>query len=88
MISAIGLPLYVSALMSPYYNLGQASHCPFRFNVIGENGFDLGAGLGCAAAALFAWLALPAALPLLIGLIGCVSIYVLLLKLATSKAVV
>ena len=84
MISAIGLPLYMSALMSPYYNLGQASRCPFRFNVVGENGFDSGAGLGCAAAALFAWTALPAAWSLLIGLIGCASIYVLLNKLSVS----
>ena len=86
MISAIGLPLYMSSLMSPFYNLGKASACSFRFNVVGENGFDSGAGLGCVAAALFTWLALPATWPLLIGLIGCVSIYVLLLRLSTSKA--
>ena len=88
MISAIGLPLYMSALMSPFYNLGKASACSFRFNVVGENGFDSGAGLGCAAAALFTWLALPAAWPLLIGLIGCVSIYILLLRLSTSRVTV
>ncbi len=85
MISAIGLPLYMSALMSPFYNLGQTSACSFRFNVVGENGFDFGAGLGCAAAALFTWLAMPAAWPLLIGLAGCTSIYGLLLRLDASK---
>ncbi len=88
MISAIGLPLYMSALMPPFYNLGQASACSFRFNVVGENGFDFGAGLGCAAAALLTWLALPAAWPLLIGLMGCTSIYLLLLRLNASKVAI
>ncbi|MDP8997944.1 MAG: MFS transporter [Pseudomonadota bacterium] len=85
-ISAIGLPLYMSALMSPFYNLAKASACSFRFSVAGENGFDSGAGLGCAAAALFSWLELPATWPLLIGLFGCVNIYILLLRLSTSQA--
>lgn len=79
-------PLYISSIMAPYYNAGQASACTLRFNVSGENGFDSGAGLGCAIAAALTWAGFSFFWPLLIGLVGCVGAYVILHRHQTGRA--
>ena len=78
MIGAVANPLYISAIMAPFYNLGKTSGCTLRFNVAGENGFDCGAGLGCLVAALLIWLGFGYMWPLLIGLVGCAGVYLML----------
>lgn len=70
MIGAVAGPLYMSAIMTPFYNVGKASPCTLRFNTAGENGFDSGAALGCVLAALFLWAGLQPFWPILIGLAG------------------
>jgi DHA1 family inner membrane transport protein len=75
---AVALPLYISAIMAPYYNAGQDSACSFRFNVTGENGFDTGALVGSLIAALLLWAGLDYRLPLAVGIAGCCTIYIIL----------
>ncbi len=78
MVGAVAGPIYMSAMMAPFYNVGKASGCTLRFNVYGENGFDLGAGLGCLFAALLLWLGFGYFWPLILGLAGCASLYTIL----------
>ena len=78
MVGAVAGPLYMSAIMAPLYNVGKSSGCAFRFNVAGENGFDTGAGLGCFIAALMAWAGFSFFWPLLLGLVGCLGVYIIL----------
>jgi MFS transporter, DHA1 family, inner membrane transport protein len=78
MIGAVANPLYISAIMAPFYNLGKTSGCTLRFNAAGENGFDTGAGLGCSAIALLIWLGFSYEWPMLIGLVGCAGVYMML----------
>ncbi len=78
MIGAVAGPLYMSAIMAPLYNVGKASACTFRFNVVAENGFDSGAGFGCLAAAGMVWASLSVFWILILGLLGCLGVYVVL----------
>jgi MFS transporter, DHA1 family, inner membrane transport protein len=77
-IGAIAGPLYMSAIMSPYYNAGKSSACALRFNVIGESGFDTGAGLSCLVAAIILWFGFGPFWILILGLFGCLSAYLVL----------
>lgn len=70
MIGAVAGPLYMSAIMTPFYIAGKASSCTLRFNIAGENGFDSGAAMGCVIAAFFMWAGLEPFWPLLLGLAG------------------
>ncbi len=78
MIGAVAIPIYMSAIMAPFYNVGQNSACAFRFNVVAENGFDCGAGLSALAAGFLTWAGLGYSWPLTMGLIGCLGIYMVL----------
>jgi MFS transporter, DHA1 family, inner membrane transport protein len=79
MVGAVAGPLYMSAIMAPFYNAGKASGCTFRFNVLGENGFDCGSGFGCLAAASIAYAGLSSFWILIIGFFGCAAAYAILL---------
>jgi DHA1 family inner membrane transport protein len=78
MVGAVAGPLYMSAIMAPFYVAGKASGCTFRFNVLGENGFDCGSGFGCLAAAAIAWAGFSSFWILIIGLIGVAAAYAIL----------
>jgi len=78
MISAVAGPIYMSAMMAQFYNVGKASGCTLRFNIYGENGFDLGAGLGALFTALLLWLGFGYFWPLILGLVGCAGLYTVL----------
>ena len=78
MIGAVAGPLYMSAIMTPFYNVGKASPCTLRFNTAGENGFDSGAALGCILAALFLWAGFQPFWPILIGLAGIIGEFFIL----------
>ncbi len=78
MLGAVAGPLYMSAIMAPFYNEGKNSGCSLRFNITGENGFDTGAGFGCLIAALAYAAGLDSFWPLLFGLTGCVGVFVIL----------
>jgi MFS transporter, DHA1 family, inner membrane transport protein len=78
MFVAAAAPLYMSAIVAPLYSAGAASGCTLRFNVHGENGFDSGAGTGCLIAALLLWMGFSYLWPLIMGLSGCVALYVIL----------
>lgn len=78
MIGAVAGPLYMSSIMTPFYNVGQASSCTLRFNTAGENGFDSGAAISCVVAALFLWAGLQPFWPLLIGLVGISGVFFIL----------
>jgi MFS transporter, DHA1 family, inner membrane transport protein len=78
MIGAVAGPLYMSAIMAPLYNVGKASACTFRFNVMAENGFDSGAGFGCLLAAGLVWAGFSFFWVIAMGLIGCAGIYTVL----------
>lgn len=78
MIGAVAGPLYISAIMPPFYNAGKASSCTLRFNTAGENGFDSGSALACIVAALFIFAGLQPFWPLLIGLIGITGVFFIL----------
>jgi MFS transporter, DHA1 family, inner membrane transport protein len=78
MIGAVAGPIYMSAIMAPLYNVGQSSACAFRFNVVAENGFDCGAGLGALLAAVLVWSGFGYTWLLLVGLLGCLGIHLLL----------
>jgi MFS family permease len=80
MIGAVAGPLYMSSIMTPFYNAGKASSCTFRFNIIGENGFDSGAALGCLVAAAFLWCGFQPFWPLLIGLAGITAEFFILCR--------
>jgi len=78
MIGAVAGPIYMSAMMAQFYNVGKASGCTLRFNIYGENGFDLGAGLGALFTALLLWLGFGYFWPLILGLVGCAGLYTVL----------
>jgi MFS transporter, DHA1 family, inner membrane transport protein len=78
MIGAVAGPLYMSAIMAPFYVAGKASGCTFRFNVWGENGFDCGSGFGCLAAAAMAWGGFSSFWILITGLFGVAAAYAIL----------
>lgn len=80
MLAAISVPIYMSSTLSAYYNVGKASGCSLRFNAVGENGFDSGAGFGCLFAALITWAGLGTIWLPIVGLAGCVGCYVVLGK--------
>ncbi len=75
MLGAVAGPIYMSSMMAPFYNVGKASGCTLRFNMWGENGFDLGAGLGSLLAGLFFWLGFSSFWPLILSLAGCANLY-------------
>jgi len=86
MLAAISVPVYMSAIMSPYYNIGKASDCTLRFVSVGENGFDSGAGLGCLFAALIIWLGWGTIWLPVVGLLGCAGCYMVLSKFLPRAA--
>ena len=87
MIGAAAAPLYLSAIMTQFYNVGKASSCTLRFNIAGENGFDSGSAVGCTIAALFLWAGLQPFWPLLIGLAGIAGEFVILCRRDNQKSV-
>ncbi len=85
-VSALGaaiFPIYMSVLMSRIYNMAKASACPLRFKVATEGAWDLGTGMGCLTAAALTWFGFSYFWPLLLGLVGCLAGYRLMLQKAT-----
>lgn len=78
MIGAVAGPIYMSSIMAPLYNVGQSSACAFRFNVVAENGFDCGAGFGALAAGVLVWTGFGYSWLLMMGLFGCLGVYLIL----------
>ncbi|MEO6608847.1 MAG: MFS transporter [Aestuariivirga sp.] len=87
MIGAAAAPLYLSAIMTQFYNVGKASSCTLRFNIAGENGFDSGSAVGCTVAELFLWAGLQPFWPLLAGLAGIAGEFVILRRRDNQKGV-
>jgi MFS family permease len=84
MLAALSGPIYMSSIMSRYYNAGKASGSTLRFNISGENGFDFGAGLGCLFAAVIIFIGGGTIWLPLVGLAGCAACYVALQRFAES----
>ncbi|WP_293904591.1 MFS transporter [Phenylobacterium sp.] len=70
--------LQAPAMMTPVYNLAQASPCPLRFHIATEGGWDLGCFGGCLAAAAIAALGHGLGPAILLGFVGVVPTVVLL----------
>ena len=52
-LGAFALPLFVPAIGTALYTMAKASPCTLRFNIATEAGWDVGAFIGCVAAAGF-----------------------------------
>lgn len=77
-LGALVVALWVPALMTPIYNLAQASPCPLRFSVATEGAWDVGCATACLAGAAMLALGLSTAAPILLGLAGNVAAFALL----------
>jgi hypothetical protein len=84
MLAALSGPIYMSSIMSRYYNVGKASGSTLRFNISGENGFDFGAGLGCLFAAVIVFVGGGTIWLPLVGLAGCAACYLALQRFAET----
>jgi len=67
--------LYVPVLMSVIYDRAKLSGAAYRFHFAAEAGWDMGATLGCIAAALIAWATSVPSLAVLPGALGVLVIY-------------
>jgi MFS-type transporter involved in bile tolerance (Atg22 family) len=74
-MGAVAMGLYAPLLMSVIYERAKESGKAYCFHFAAEGGWDLGAVLGCLAAALVAWLAPPPSLAMLPSLIGVAVLY-------------
>jgi DHA1 family inner membrane transport protein len=72
--------LVVPALLTPVYNLAQASPCPLRFNIVAEGGWDLGCFAAALTAAACTASGLSLAAPLLAALPGALVAVLLLFR--------
>jgi MFS family permease len=75
---AVITSLYVPVLMSVIYDRAKASGAAYRFHFAAEAGWDIGAGLGCLAAAAVIWATDVPSLGLLPAVLGVPAIYALL----------
>src|SRR5262249_57634454 len=73
----IGL-LYTPTLMTAIYNLAKRSPCAMRFTFVQEGGWDVGHGLGCAAAAALCALGVDLLWVSLLSILGIVPLGVML----------
>jgi MFS transporter, DHA1 family, inner membrane transport protein len=71
-------PSYATALNSQVYNLARQSPCSLRFHVVAEGGWDLGMAVGCGLAALLVYSGYGFFWAILLGLLGCIAGYVIL----------
>jgi hypothetical protein len=62
--------MVAAAMMTVFYNLGQRAHCPLRFQIAAEGGWDIGCLAGILTAAALVGLGYSLAIPLLLGLAG------------------
>nr|WP_282189087.1 MFS transporter [Azospirillum sp. SYSU D00513] len=67
--------LYVPVLMSVVYDRAKESGSAFRFHFSAEAGWDVGAILGCLAAAAVAWATVTPSLALLPAALGVVAVH-------------
>ena len=72
--------LVVPALMTPVYNLAQASPCPLRFHIVSEGGWDIGCFAAALTAAACTGAGLSLAAPILAALLGALAAVLLLLR--------
>lgn len=77
-LGALVVALWVPALMTPIYNMAQASPCPLRFSVATEGAWDIGCATACLAGAAMLALGLSTAAPILLGVAGNVVAFALL----------
>ncbi|HZZ89932.1 MAG TPA: hypothetical protein VFE13_16515 [Caulobacteraceae bacterium] len=77
---ALVAALVMPALLTPIYNLAQASPCPLRFNIVSEGGWDIGCFAAALTAAACAAAHLSLAAPILAALPGVVIAILLLLR--------
>ena len=67
--------LYVPVLMSVIYDRAKGSGAAYRFHFAAEAGWDMGAVIGCIAAALMAWWTTVPSLAVLPGVLGILVIH-------------
>lgn len=77
-LGALVVALWVPALMTPIYNMAQASPCPLRFSVATEGAWDIGCATACLAGAAMLAMGLSTAAPILVGVAGSLAAFVLL----------
>ena len=77
---ALVAALVVPALLTPVYNLAQASPCPLRFNIVAEGGWDLGCFAAVLTAAACTASGLSLAAPILAALPGALVAILLLFR--------
>lgn len=77
-MGALVAAVWIPALMTPIYNLAKDSPCPLRFNVATEGGWDLGCAGACLIGAALVAAGQSFAAPILLGLSGAVTAFVLL----------
>jgi hypothetical protein len=70
--------LYTPTLMTAVYNQAKAGPCTLRFHMATEGGWDIGAALGCLAAAALLWIGAPIATAILAPVSGIVVTFALL----------
>jgi MFS family permease len=84
-MGAVAMGLYAPLLMSVIYERAKESGKAYCFHFAAEGGWDLGAALGCLAAALVAWLAPPPSLAMLPSLIGVAVLYYCLRESSAAR---
>lgn len=77
-LGALVVALWVPALMTPIYNMAQASPCPLRFSVATEGAWDIGCATACLAGAAMLAMGFSTAAPILVGVAGSIVAFALL----------
>lgn len=77
-LGALVVALWIPALMTPVYNMAQASPCPLRFSVATEGAWDTGCAIACLAGAAMLAMGFSTGAPILVGLAGNVAAFALL----------
>ena len=73
-------------MLTPVYNLAQASPCPLRFHIVAEGGWDVGCFAAAVTAAACTAAGLSLAAPILAALLGVMAAILLLLRQYRSPA--
>jgi MFS transporter, DHA1 family, inner membrane transport protein len=68
--AAIAMALQIPVMMTRLYNLAKQSHCPLRFHMASEAGWDLGSAGGCLFAALLVWSGVSMGAAIMIAIAG------------------
>ena len=77
-LGALAMPLYIPSIGTAMYNMAKLSPCALRFNMASEGGWDVGAFVGCLAAAAAYHYGLSLSVGILQGIPACAVIVWLL----------